>query len=118
MSGFGIGSGTYGGVAQMALGDGLEERRLSHVGQPDLIGCLWSVLQLNDTAVAEKTHDSTLQVVARPAQQELVLLCGFLGRHLLLLRAVLFGVGTGGGGVMPDGAAKQDRLELREVVLG
>lgn len=51
----------YSGVAEAALGDGLEQSGLAHVG---------------------KTDDTSLQVVARAAQQELFLNGTFLGRHL------------------------------------
>ena len=38
-------------------------------------------------------YDSTLQAVTRPAQQDLLLLDGFLGRHLLGLSFVCSGGG-------------------------
>lgn len=51
----------YSGVAEAALGDGLEQGGLAHVGE---------------------TNDTSLQVVARAAQKDLLLNGTFLGRHL------------------------------------
>lgn len=57
--------------------------------------CLSSCIEWREAA-----YDTTLQVVTRTAQKDLLLLDGLLGRHFLL-----FGVGTGGG--EGDRATKQ-----------
>ena len=62
---------TYGRVTERALGNGLEQSRLSDVGQTD---------------------DAALEVVSRTAEEDLFLGSGLLWRHFLLGRK-----GTVGG---------------------
>lgn len=61
---------TYGRVTKTTLGDGLKQGRLANVG---------------------KTDDTTLQVVSRTTEEDLLLYNLFLGRHFSSL-----GVGTSG----------------------
>ena len=80
--------GTYGGVTKVAFGDSLKESRLAHICKTDLqiLSVVFNGLEklLQQQKQTGGTYDSTLQVITRPAQQELLLLDGLLGRHFLL----------------------------------
>ena len=76
---------TYGWVSKVALGNGLEEGRLSHVGKANLES---KAHQLTATGGGRRaldtatTYNTALEVVARAAEENLLLDGSLLGGHL------------------------------------
>jgi hypothetical protein len=69
---------THSGVSEGTLRDSLKKCRFSNICKTDLR----TISLKKKLRRVEYTYDSTLQVIARPAQQDLLFLGSFLRRHL------------------------------------
>ena len=73
---------TYGRVTKRTLGDGLEQSRLSNICKTNL----QVLLAKFAIEKGRESYDTTLQVVPRSTQHDLLLLDSLLWRHLFLFR--------------------------------